>query len=44
VFKDSTTELTCSWSFVDPESGIDHYQISAYELLGGKKTMIYPIG
>ncbi|KAI0241220.1 hypothetical protein LSAT2_032838 [Lamellibrachia satsuma] len=43
-YTDSTTQLTSSWSFVDPESGIDHYKISAYELHQGKMTMIYPTG
>ncbi|KAK2165039.1 hypothetical protein NP493_1368g00012 [Ridgeia piscesae] len=42
-YTDSSTSLTASWSFVDPESGIDHYKISAHELHGGKWTRIYPI-
>jgi len=40
--KDSTTSLTASWTFADPESGIDHYKISAYQQHGGKWTRVYP--
>ncbi|KAI0236249.1 hypothetical protein LSAT2_013170 [Lamellibrachia satsuma] len=41
-YTDLTAQLTSSWSFVDPKSGIDHYKISAYEVHQCKMTMIYP--
>ncbi|CAH1802777.1 unnamed protein product [Owenia fusiformis] len=43
-FSSSLVELSANWLFLDPESGINHHQFTIYELHGGNKRQLFPIG
>ena len=41
-FQNDTTVLSATWLFEDAQSGIEHFEIEAYEILEGNVTLIYP--
>ncbi|CAH1802680.1 unnamed protein product [Owenia fusiformis] len=43
-FSSSLVELSANWLFLDSESGINHHQFTVYELHGGNKRQLFPIG